>query len=245
MKSKRGYQSKPLPFEEAIEYFRRKLPVTAEEYKKLQGEARQRAFTVGGITRLDILQDILSELRQALETGQTLQDFQKAIKRRMADKGWQGLTPHRVDTIFRTNVQTAFMVGRYKQMKSPTVLEARPIWLYTAVRDSGTRPSHLAMDGMARRHDDPIWEEWYPPNGFRCRCKVIALSPEAAARRGIHLQEGDLPRTWDKETGEILEMTPDDGFNINAGRDAWEPDLSRYDSDVRDAYLRNERKGPF
>ena len=230
--------TKPLNFEEALAYFKKKIPMTEEQFRELAENARQRAFTVAGITRLDIIQDLLDELTQALAEGRTAQDFKKNIRERMKDKGWQGLTPYRLDTIFRTNVQTAYQVGRYQQMKAPEVVESRPYWMYDAVNDGGTRPSHRAMDGMVRRHDDPIWDLWYPPNGFRCRCKAISLSAAAVARRGLKIAEGDLPQRIDTSTGEILQMEPDKGFKSNPAADPWEPDLSRYDSGLKNAFIK-------
>lgn len=232
--------SKGLTFEEAVKFLKNKVAMTEDEFRQLEEAARGRAFTVGRITRLDIIQDLLDELTKALEQGTTLQDFQKTIKGRMVDKGWRGLTPYRVDTIFRTNIQTAYQVGRYKQMTNPAVVESRPYWLYNAVKDGATRPAHMAMDGMVRPYDDPIWNEWYPPNGFNCRCRVISLSPEALARRGLTIQTGELPRTIDKETGEILQMRPDSGFHINPGKSEASPDLSRYDSELQNAFYQNQ-----
>lgn len=226
-------------FEEALRVLQSKVALPPDEYKKLSELARQKAFTVGGITRLDILQDLLNELQRTITEGQTLQEFKANIRNRMAEKGWRGTTPYRLETIFRTNLQTAFQVGRYQQMKRPEVVEMRPYWLYDAVNDGATRPSHRALDGMVRRHDDPFWEEWYPPNGFNCRCRVIPLSAEAVARRGLTIQSGDLPKSWDKETGEILQMSPDKGFGVNPAT-AWEPDLSRFDEDVKKAYQGNQ-----
>lgn len=61
-------------------------------------------------------------------------------------------------------------------MTEPGVKELRPYWQYDAVNDSKTRPSHLAMDGRVFMADDPIWDTWFPPNGFKCRCTVKTLS---------------------------------------------------------------------
>ena len=227
---------KPLPFEEAIKFFKDKVPMTADEYKALATKAKAKAFSVAGVTRLDILQDILDELRFALEAGQTLREFQKSVQEKMSDKGWTGATPYRLDTIFRTNIQTAYMAGRYQQMNSPAVVETRPYWMYSAVKDGSTRPSHKALDGMVRPHDDPIWDIWYPPNGFRCRCKVIALSPGALKRRGLEVQENGAAKGIDKETGEILKPIPDKGFDHNPGKEDWKPDLKRYDPDLKKLY---------
>lgn len=230
------YQSRPLTFEEAVAFFKNKVPLTDAEFKKLATAARHKAFTVAHVARLDILQDIMDEITKALESGTTLQEFQDTIQDKMQTKGWQGLMPHRLDNIFRTNVQTAYMAGRYKQMRSPDVVNARPYWLYSAVNDGATRPSHLAMDGMCRRYDDPIWDIWYPPNGYRCRCKVIPLSAEAAKRRGVAIDADDLPQAVNPATGEILHAMPDRGFGYNAAKGDWSPDLSRYDPEVRDLY---------
>lgn len=224
--------SNGLIFEEALRYLENKIPMTADQFKRLQEEAKKKAFTVAEATRLDMVQDILDELKKVMREGRTLQDFQKTIRSRMERKGWRGPNAYRMETIFRTNMQSAYQAGRYKQMTDPDVVEARPYWMYVAVRDGATRPNHQAMNGMVRRYDDPIWQVWYPPNGFNCRCKVIPLSTEAAARRGVEIQRGDLPRTIDKETGEILEMTPDKGFANNVGEQGWNPDKSRYDLEL-------------
>jgi hypothetical protein len=35
---------------------------------------------------------------------------------------------------------------------------------------------------MVAPADDPIWRTWRPPNGYQCRCRVIALSDRQAGR---------------------------------------------------------------
>jgi DNA-binding ferritin-like protein (Dps family) len=67
----------PLPFEEAIRFFETKLALTPDEYQKLYEEVKLRAFTVSGITSLEVLNDILTELQKATEEGLTPQEFRK------------------------------------------------------------------------------------------------------------------------------------------------------------------------
>jgi hypothetical protein len=44
----------------------------------------------------------------------------------------------------------------------------------------------LGLDGTAvYRRDDPVWDLFYPPWGWNCRCVVIPLSVEDAAARGV------------------------------------------------------------
>ena len=47
------------------------------------------------------------------------------------------------------------------------------------------------MSGEVYRHDDPIWLAIYPPNGFNCRCRVVALSAAAVKRRGLRIVNSD------------------------------------------------------
>lgn len=51
--------------------------------------------------------------------------------------------------------------------------EDLPYLLYQTVGDDRVRPEHQVLDGIRKRVDDPFWQSYYPPNGFRCRCIVI------------------------------------------------------------------------
>ncbi|MRR33163.1 phage head morphogenesis protein, partial [bacterium] len=171
--------------EEAIKYFESKGFAITWDWHEILEHAHARAFTVAKATRLDILQDIRDELQRGLDEGTTFADFKKALTPRLKAKGWWGevvnettgeiaqVGPHRLRTIFETNIQTAYQVGHYKsQMENAA---DRPWWMYVAVLDSRTRPAHAALNGLTFRHDDPFWSSHYPPNGFRCRCSVRAL----------------------------------------------------------------------
>ncbi|MGF6283247.1 hypothetical protein [Pseudomonas silensiensis] len=70
------------------------------------------------------------------------------------------------------------------------------------------------MHSQVIRHDDPIWSAIYQPNGFNCRCRVIALSEAAVRRRGLAVvsSEGRMFKETvetgtDKRTGEIRTAT--------------------------------------
>ena len=81
---------------------------------------------------------------------------------------------YRLKTIYAVNMQTSYMTGRYKTQMDNT--DNRPYWEYVAVLDSKTRPEHAQLHGLVYRYDDPFWASFYPPNGWRCRCRVNALS---------------------------------------------------------------------
>ncbi len=98
-------------------------------------------------------------------------------------------SPRRLKTIYETNMATAYAAGRYREQVENA--EAQPYWMYVAVMDSRTRPAHAALNGKTLRHDDPFWSSFYPPNGWNCRCRVRALTPERVRRKGIQVEASD------------------------------------------------------
>lgn len=225
-----------LPPDKAIEAMEAKGYKITWSWKDMKAEAHAKAFTVAKVMKLDILKDIHSEVRSALEKGTTLQTFQENLMPTLKAKGWWGKvpanqvptddpnflppgagdvqlgSPWRLQTIFRTNLQTAYMAGRYQGMQD--VVAVRPYWQYISVMDAMTRPAHAAMNGRVFPHDDPIWNSFYPPNGYNCRCRVRSLSARELQRYGLEVSNsGGSPPTDQKGRP----LTPDEGFDYNPG----------------------------
>lgn len=47
-----------------------------------------------------------------------------------------------------------------------------PFIQYVTQGDDRVRAAHAAIDGVTLPMDDPFWDEYYPPNGWNCRCTV-------------------------------------------------------------------------
>lgn len=208
-----------LPPTEALAYWQDKVAVTPEEFKTLSGQARARAFTVSGLVRQDQIAAVQQAMREAMANGETLRDF----KARM-DTVLEGakLPRWRLENIYRTNVQSAYMAGRYAQMQRTTAL--RPYWRYVAVADNRTRPDHMALHGLVYPHDHDFWSTYYPPNGYACRCTVQTLSERQVRQLGVEIQRDmpDLIEPVDPRTGNRMPArrpVPDVGFAGNVGRD--------------------------
>ena len=147
-------------------------------------------------------------------------------------EGYEGLDPLQADLIFRTNIQTAYNVGHYEQMTDPGVMKLRPYWQYDAVNDAHTRPSHLAMDGRVFPADSEVWNTWFPPNGFRCRCTVKTLSKRQVEARGLKVEQ-TAPEG----------LMPDPHFSTNPAKVRLEPDLKDPAPLVK-AYQNREKENP-
>lgn len=46
---------------------------------------------------------------------------------------------------------------------------------YRTANDGKVRPEHAALHGVTLPITDSFWEEYYPPNGWNCRCTVVQV----------------------------------------------------------------------
>lgn len=46
---------------------------------------------------------------------------------------------------------------------------------YRTAGDKKVRPEHAALNRVTLPITDPFWEEYYPPNGWNCRCTVVQV----------------------------------------------------------------------
>ncbi|MBR1621861.1 MAG: minor capsid protein, partial [Prevotella sp.] len=46
---------------------------------------------------------------------------------------------------------------------------------YRTANDDRVRPEHAALDRVTLPMSDPFWQEYYPPNGWNCRCTVVQV----------------------------------------------------------------------
>ncbi len=216
-------QLDPLPMEEARQFWRDKVKLGPGEFSKLSDEAKVKAFAISGIARGGELDTVFTAMQKAIDQGTTLEAFKAECAEIFQRRGWTGKRAWRIDNIFRTNIQTAYNVGQYKQLMRDKAIF--PIWQYSAINDSRTRPTHRAMDGRAWPAGHPMWDMWFPPNGHRCRCSVIGLTKRQAERRGIKVEETDPTNTLvepiDPGTGNRMparQLLPDPGFSVNPGK---------------------------
>ena len=169
-----------LPFDEAIEHFKGKVRFPTEKWTDIWQGAHTRAFVVAGATEEQLLVDLQSAVLKGLEQGTTLEQFRKDFDQIVSKRGWEyrGGRDWRSRVIFETNIATSYQAGRYQQMKE--LAAERPYWEYRHGDSINPRPEHQAWNGLVLRADDPWWDTHYPPNGWGCKCTVVALTREEA-----------------------------------------------------------------
>ncbi|EHJ46344.1 phage head morphogenesis protein, SPP1 gp7 family [Solidesulfovibrio carbinoliphilus subsp. oakridgensis] len=205
----------PVKPTEAIRFLKDKVPVTRDQFDRLSEVAKARAFTVSGLARVDMVEAVHRSMTLAMEKGVPLREWKQTVSQALDTAGFTGDRPLRLETIFRTNVQSAYMAGRYAEMSA--MADTFPYWQYSAVNDGRTRPAHRALSGKVYPAGHPFWDTWFPPNGFNCRCTVKALTRRQVEDRGLAV-ETEIPEELDTASGPVR-IAPDLGFSTNVGKD--------------------------
>jgi len=188
----------PLSFEEAIQFLAVKVPLTREEFYALEKKLRFRAFTVARLTELDAINRVKGLLLKALEEGLPFYRFWQEGGRDqvLLKAGFHQSNPWYWETVFRTNIQTAYNAGRRLQIEKAQEVEYLE---FVGIRDERQTEICRRRTGIIRPKDDPWWKRNWPPLHFNCRSTVRTISRYEVERFGLrltrkdHLPEEDLP----------------------------------------------------
>ena len=209
-----------LPYAEAVEYLRKRDVLNKVDYDKLSAQLKFRAFTASRISDGALLKRINGELIKNIEDGNGLKDFLGMTKTDVLSKvglgnagGWYW------ETVYRTNVQTAYNAGRMMGYE-----EDKPLALELVVIDDARTTDYCrqyAGKGFILPYDDPFWKSHIPPFHFNCRTTVRAI-----------YDEREIPQQWSSKA--YIEK-PAKGFGNNpVVDDSWWKELS---SQVRQAKM--------
>ncbi|QLB44506.1 phage minor head protein [Mannheimia pernigra] len=267
---------------QAIEFLQQKKLLAGKVFKQeLFDSALGRATTISKLTSLEMTRDIYESMEKARREGKSFNEWKKTLTAEFERKGWiyghdkaisRGIdgklladprtgehfgTPRRLNTIYRTNMQQAYSAARYQRYMDN--VDNRPYWQYSAVGDQRTRPAHQALNGKIYRYDDPFWATFYPPNGFNCRCTVIALGERDLKRKGIDEVGSSEPflvkakRPKDKlgnqeetigfKLPDGTVRLADKGFDYNVGRLTYKPNLDLYPEKLAHQFAKAEMTG--
>jgi SPP1 gp7 family putative phage head morphogenesis protein len=209
-----SYPWQQLPFQEAIDYFATKQNIDTDSWRDLQGLDYDVAFAVAG-AKGALLQDMRDAVEKAITEGTTLQEFRKDFDRIVQSRGWSysGDRDWRTNTIYNTNLRTAYAGGRWEQIQQNKAKRPYLQWRHGGSRDP--RPLHIALDRKVFSLDDPFWQSMgNPPIGHGCRCSVFALGDRDLERLKLKVEKAPV---LGSEYGGIP-VEPDPGWGGGHGR---------------------------
>lgn len=120
---------------------------------------------------------------------------------------------------------SALMASKWEQF---TEDDERYNIQYRTVGDGNVRPEHAALHGITLPKSDPFWEDFFPPNGFGCRCNGVQVrkskypqtSPQEARRRGEEALQHDKKGIFRFNPGKEKKSVPDyNPYTIKRCRD--------------------------
>ena len=181
------------PFEEAIEFLKSKIPMTKTEWDELEKKLRFRAFTVGALSEADAIEKVKQTLLDNLEKGEPFYKAWEKFKD-IADADGKDYFARYFETVYRTNIQSAYNAGRLMQYKNNTP----PAWELLFMEDS--RMSDICTNLMnevgrqAIKSDDAFWSTvGFPPYHFNCRTTFRAVYPDELQTGEIKITEPQNP----------------------------------------------------
>lgn len=188
--------AKPLPFDEAIGFLKGRVPLTKKEWLELEPKLRFRAFTVAKLAQHDAINKVRRKLISAIEKGEGLSSFWDKLENKGSGD------PYYWETVYRTNIQTAYNTGRRMQIDKdkPQALEL------IVIEDSRTTKTCLPLQGLVLPADHPFWKSNWPPFHFNCRTTV----------RPIYKESDEWARITNPSMSSLRKsFKPQEGFGTN------------------------------
>jgi len=205
-------------------------------WRDVWGEEHAHAFTVAKAMTADVLGDIRDEVGRAIKEGTTFETFRRELEPRLQARGWWGEkrmtdpatgrerivklgSPRRLKTIYWANTRTARAAGLWARAQRTKKL--LPYFVYGLGPSQKHREPHVRMAGVIAAIDDPVWNTWFPPSAWGCKCWLRQVTKAAAERLGVK-DPPELPMRefTNDRTGETIRIPEgvDPGWHTNPGR---------------------------
>lgn len=248
-------RARRLPPQEAIAYMQgRELVGETFSAYDLWQDQHGRAFTISRLARADLLEALQQNLAKSVAGDLSRKDWIDSAEKLLKNAGWWGtkevtdprtgevLKTHfnhaRLQLIFDTNMRQAQAAGQWQRLLRNR--RSMPYARYLTAGDDRVRLLHREWNGVTLPLDHPWWATHRPPNGYRCRCRIVGVTqreydqgeilsrPGAATDKNAPIVRTPMKKTapddgtveWrNPATDEVVRIPAgiDPGFDYNAG----------------------------
>jgi hypothetical protein len=167
----------------------------------------KRSFDAEKLANKRVRERLNDYLKSYINEGKTFADFQDEIDAVFEKTGLGKYEPYHIETILRTEAQTAANYGRWSSNRA--AVDIAPLWQYVFVDDGNHQEGTVCYwvaekGGLIKPAGWEGWKKFHPPNHFNCRSFVIAIPQEVIAAKGIKASKSNsMPE-------------PNDGFEETA-----------------------------
>lgn len=219
--------AEPQRFQPAVDWFAARFPVTPEIADTLAEFAGPRAWTIAGVSQLEVVMTVWQSLLSAIESGTPFDEWKKTVESTLTE-AWGRRNSPRLQLIFRNATQQAYNAGRWRQMTEPEQRLLRPFVMFDGIADSRQSPICRECNRTIVTKDDPWLDTHSPPLHHACRSSLRSLSEREARRIGIQ----PLPP--------IVQASP--GFGAKPTEHEWRPDPAKYPEPLFNEYERKREE---
>ncbi len=200
------------PFRASIDFLERRLELDPSQIVDLadtySSDVDTVVRTLGADVNAKIGEAMTGIVRDGLHTSAGMSRLREAFD--AAGMGPQA--DWQLQTLYRTQVQTAYSAGQWNANQDPVIQEILWGYEYSTVGDDRVRPTHAAMDGTRAAKNDPVWDTWFPPCGYNCRCTALEIY------QGDDNASHDVPTGMVTVDGVLVQPGPDKGWEFNPGK---------------------------
>ena len=175
-----------VPFNEAMQFLKSKVPMSKAEWLELEPKLRFRAFTVAQLGSAEVVDKAKQILLKSFEKGGgTYSDTWEELKKKVNVNALD-IKPGYWENVFRTNTQSAYIAGKLQQYENSNVAA----YQLMVIEDGRTSRicRHLLTAsgyGMIISVDHPFWKKYgFPPYHFQCRTSIRAIWPSQVGKLG-------------------------------------------------------------
>ncbi len=227
----------PRSFDEAAKRFAKKVPLSSDDFDRLQAANRSKAFRIFAVNKAQTVQRVRDMMEKAIRDGTSFADFRRQVAAMFEGQGNASPALGRLKLAFRQNAMQAYNDSRRDALDKKEISDAFGFRQYLTVGNGtpgvrNVRDDHAALHGKVFKWNDPFWDRFTPPWDYNCRCTFVALTAGQVkrARLIVWTYKGGHVRPVTDKRPKKIEIKPSRAFN--RFKDA-EFDLAGLDADLR------------
>ncbi len=162
-------------YDEAVRLLTDRLLVSESDLNALTTRYAGIAQSVTGELGSVLEREVQAAIADSVAQGLGARDGALAISRAFDAAGVTPDNPYLFETLYRTQLQTAYSAGRWQANEDPAIQEILWGYEYVAVMDDRTTDLCSELDGQRHAKDDGFWSRFTPPNHHNCRSQIIEI----------------------------------------------------------------------
>ena len=190
-------------YDDALDFLRRRLELTPDVVSHLGETYGEAAKAATQAFSEELERKVQQAILESTLAGHGVNKGVQAIRGAFEDAGFTPGRSYAIEGIFRTQTQIAYSAGRWNGLQDDDVQEILWGYQYCTVGDDRVRPSHAEMDGVKAPKDDPLWQKWWAPAGYNCRCTNLEIFNDQSIAEPTIVPDVEPDKGWGFNVGEM------------------------------------------